>query len=71
MRRDSMVRLHVLSFIPDTRPLFAAEFSLLGAWVWPGGGGCLSPALKLGPTSPAPASGGQLGVTRPPSSAGF
>ena len=54
MRRDSMVRLHVLSFIPDTRPLFAAEFSLLSAWVWPGGGGCLSPALKLGPTSPAP-----------------
>ena len=42
MRRDSMVRLHVLSFIPDTRPLFAAEFSLLGAWVWPGEGASLS-----------------------------
>lgn len=26
MRRNSMVRLHMLSFIPDTRPLFAAEF---------------------------------------------
>ena len=38
MRRNSMVRLHMLSFIPDTRPLFAAEFSLLGAWVWPGEG---------------------------------
>lgn len=39
MRRDFIVRLHVLSFIPDTRPLFAAEFSLLSAWVWPGEGG--------------------------------
>ena len=54
MSRNPMLRLLMLSFIPDTRPLFAAEFSLLGAWVWPGGGGCLSPALKLGPTSPAP-----------------
>lgn len=38
MRRNSIVRLYVLSFIPDTRPLFAAEFSLLSAWVWPGEG---------------------------------
>ena len=42
MRRNPMVRLHVLSFIPDTRPRFAAEFSLLGAWVWPGEGASLS-----------------------------
>ena len=42
MRRNPMVRLHVQSFIPDTRPLFAAEFSLLGAWVWPGEGASLS-----------------------------
>lgn len=43
MRRDSMVRLHVLSFIPDTRPLFAAGFSLLSAWVRPGEGGVSLP----------------------------
>ena len=42
LRRNPILRLLMLSFIPDTRPLLAAGFSLLSAWVGPGRGVSLS-----------------------------